>query len=1781
VAHAQTTGEPGDFATSFEERERSPLEDTVAERDGAAWQRNVTGSAGLLPGSVLGLLENVTASAENAPNEPAAALADGNPGTKWLAFAPTGWVAYEFAEPVTLAAYALTSGNDVPGRDPADWTLQGSADGETWTTVDQRTGESFAERGEHRVFELDEPAPGPGYQHYRLNITANAGASILQLADWDLSADLDAAPEQTPMVTALGSGPTGISWTNKTDVGFTGLRSLRYGGEHVEDGPAYATNVLFEDVSLDVGEHTRLSYKILPEFLDDLGYPSTYSAVDLRFTDGSYLSELDARDVYGTGSAPRAQGEGKILYADQWNSVRVDLGSVAAGRTVDQVLFGYHNPDGEADTRFGGWLDDIELTAEPETIDGSSLTHYVDTRRGTFSTGSFSRGNNIPATAVPNGFNFWVPMTNADSQSWLYDYQKGNNANNKPVLEGLGISHEPSPWMGDRNQLSFLPADGSAAVPDGSLGARGLEFDHADETAQPDYYGVNFTSGLSTEVTPTDHGAVLRFGYPEGTGTGQVLVDKVAGDAKLSFAGDGTLSGWVDNGSGLSAGRSRMFVAGEFDAEPATTGTAAGSRDAARYAAFELGSDRTVELRVATSFISQDQARANLALEVTGRDFEEIREDARAAWNERLSVIEVAGAGEDQLVTLYSSLYRLNLYPNSQFENTGTAEEPVHQYASPVSPKTGDATDTHTNAQITDGKIYVNNGFWDTYRTAWPAYSLLYPDMAEELVDGFVQQYRDGGWVARWSSPGYADLMTGTSSDVSFADAYVKGALPTDLALEAYDAALKNATVIPANAAVGRKGLDRSPFLGYTAAGTHESVSWGLEGFINDFGIGTMAAALAEDPATPDGRREQLREESGYLLERATQFVGHFDPAIDFFQTRHADGTFVVPPEEYNPENWGGGYTETSGWNFAFHAPQDGQGLANLYGGKAGLEAKLDTFFSTPERGAGSGGIHEQREARDVRMGQWGMSNQVAHHIPFLYNAAGAPAKAQEKTREVLRRLFTGNDIGQGYPGDEDNGEMSAWWIFGALGLYPLQVGSAEYTVGSPLFEQATVHLPDGDLVVRAPGNSDSDIYVQSLRVNGEAHSSTSISHADLTGGTVLDFEMGPEPSAWGTGPEDAPPSLTDGDQPPQPAQDVTGAGLGTLTSSDGTEVTALTDDSSVTDVRFDSSAPALSWTGNGIRPTFTSYTLTSGPSGGAAPSGWTLEGSDDGENWTVLDERSGEEFRWAVQTRPFLLSGPVSHQQLRLTVTETAGEGELALSEVEFLADPAASDSAGLTVTPARHLSVPTGRELTGRLATVTGVDAATAARLADDPGGYQVEVSFGDGGDPATGTLTPARFGAYAVTAPYTWSVPGVYPVTVSVTGPGGDGEETTVSAVAEVTVSLLREGSLLAAFDNRCVGEDGAGADCDGQGVSFDRAQLAAEGFVPGERGSVPGTELEFDLPATAPGEPDNATGEGQTIELELPEDATELSVIGTGTERNQQAEGVLTFDDGSTAPIDLSFGDWTGTANSPAFGNIPVAVTANRLSDGHPTGLPAAVFATSPMELPDGRRAVSLTLPEQSGTLRNDGRIHVFALAHNGTFTDHAPLTAEPAADLTVTEGETLSEVLATARGGRAEGPDGYRASVSWGDGSDVAAGAVSADGDAVRISGEHSWAEPGEYTVHIAVDDGWQGELVSLQVTVEAAVPELDVVVTAYARCIGGKAHLAVRALNAEDTPLAIELSTPYGEHTFPRVVPGRTAHRSFNTRLPAVDDGTVTISASAADGEVTIEVPYSGVTCGG
>eukprot|EP00130_Batrachochytrium_dendrobatidis_P008678 XP_006683553.1 LOW QUALITY PROTEIN: hypothetical protein BATDEDRAFT_93308 [Batrachochytrium dendrobatidis JAM81] len=720
-----------------------------------------TGVIGEIPydsiqGDITNKVEEVTANANNPPNEVETNLIDRSAQSKWLAFESSTWIGFSFEEPEKLVKYALTSANDAPGRDPKNWTFSGSNDKKNWVNLDARTDQVFEERYERKVFEFEN---NEAYTYYRLTITENAGDELTQLAEIALSNGIDVPPPPpSDMKTFVSDGPTS-SYTAKTRVGWTGEKALTYEGRHEVDGEAYAYNKIF-DVNIEVSPEAQLSYYIHPQFVDQeqLDYSSTYVSVDLVFTDGSYLSELGAKDQHGVVLNPQKQGESKTLYPNQWNYKRTDIGVVAEGKTIDRILVAYKNPEGPG--VFKGSIDDIKIEGKPEQATYSSPVDYVNILRGTNSNGTFSRGNNFPAVAVPHGFNFWTPATDAGSTSWLYSYQQSNNDNNLPEIEAFSLSHETSPWMGDRQTFQVMPSTGEN--PSADRNERALPFKHENEIAKPHYYSVTFENGIQTEMTPTNRAAMFTFTFTEDMSN--LIFDNVNNNGGLTLDADKqTIKGYSDVKSGLSTGATRMFIYATVDKPVKASGKLAGEgRDnVTGYLQSDTsGTDKTVTMKIATSLISVEQAKKNLEQDIKSDDSsEDLKEKAKELWNEKLSIIEVEGATNDELVTLYSNMYRLFLYPNVAYENTGTKDEPVYQYASPFSEGVGENTATETGANIVEGKPYVNNGFWDTYRTTWPAYTLLTPTQAGEMIDGFVQQYKDGGWISRWSSPGYANLM--------------------------------------------------------------------------------------------------------------------------------------------------------------------------------------------------------------------------------------------------------------------------------------------------------------------------------------------------------------------------------------------------------------------------------------------------------------------------------------------------------------------------------------------------------------------------------------------------------------------------------------------------------------------------------------------------------------------------------------------------------------------------------------------------------------------------------------------------------------------------------------------------------------------------------------------------------------------------------------------------------------------------------------------------------------
>lgn len=995
------------------------------------------------------------------------------------------------------------------------------------------------------------------------------------------------------------------------------------------------------ELSRTVAAGDLLAYHVMPALdadeivSEDLvhwqtgGFASTGVCLDLIFTDGGRLSDLRPTDHHGVVLDPESVGASQTLRVDQWNRVEVDL-TACAGRTIERI--DVRVADSAVGHTVRGWIDGVTVTSRPPRGPREAID-YVDTRRGTASTRDMSRGNTAPATAWPNGFHLLCPVTNRADEGWSYTYDRDVDVDGRPQLTAFAVSHAASPWLGDRGVLHLTP--GRAWQPH--------RFDRAHEQASPHLYRVAFDDGVTASIAPTLHAGIVEFDFP--AGERQVRVGFPVADALVDvdgWADTRVLRGWSDQQGSLADGSPRCHFALTFDPEPVAVRRVEGGD-----ALIEFGDGvGPVTVRLASSWIGPEQADVNLR-EVLGHSLAEVSDRARDEWQTLLGAFALEGASDDESVSFYSSLYRLFLYPSiaHEVDESGTV---VHR-----TPRTDDDPD----GLVRPGALVVNNGFWDTYRTAWPAYHLCHPDRAAELIEGLLGHADAGGWMPRWTAPGGVDIMVGTSSDVVFADAIVKG-VPLSRPLLAWETAVRNSTVPSPTTRFGRTGLRSGIFAGYVDRETHEGLSWSLESAFCDHAIAMMARSLrSQDDLSPQLRAE-LDDAVSYFESRATSYTRLFDPATGF-RGREASGEFG---EEFDPRLWGGDYTETNAWGMRFAVPHDPVGLGALLGGADELEAALDEYFRTPEHALPDiwGGygrlIHEMTEARDVRMGQFAISNQPAHHVPYLYAYTRSPWKTQAITREALRRCFLGSEIGQGYPGDEDNGEMSAWYVLNALGLYPLAPGTPWYVITAPLFPSLTVDIPGrGRLTVRTSSASRSDVFIQSVTVDGEPWASPFIAHERIANGALIEVVLGPTPSTWGSAARELP-SLTGPGVAPRVLDDAPRQSI----AGDFPGWSELLDDRGDGEV-------AVSRGGSLVRSApepfvLEVYTLTA-PDGGRAPASWRLEGSADGAQWSTLDERRDVVFAHPRQTRPFVPAVREPFAQHRIVFGE-AGD----LAQIEFL---------------------------------------------------------------------------------------------------------------------------------------------------------------------------------------------------------------------------------------------------------------------------------------------------------------------------------------------------------------------------------------------------------------------------------------------------------------------------------------------------------------------------------
>ena len=732
-------------------------------------------------------------------------------------------------------------------------------------------------------------------------------------------------------------------------------------------------------------------------------------------------------------------------------------------------------------------------------------SEYVTTLMGTQSDFTLSTGNTYPAIALPWGMNFWTPQTGKMGDGWAYTY-------GAHTLRGLKQTHQPSPWINDYGQFSVMPVRGNDKLDEES---RQSWFSHQSETAKPYYYSVYLADhDIKAEVAPTERAAIMRFTFPESSESG-VVIDAFDRGSAIEVIDDRTIAGYTTRNSGVVPENFRNYFVMTFDKPfngleltdaPASYkpgskvlypegGKSVEGDHAVAKVHFTTARGEQVNVRIASSFISREQAFQNLK-ELGDMDFEGVKEQARKRWDEVLGAIEVEGGSIDQYRTFYSCLYRSVLFPRKFYEVT--ADGQVVHY-SPY------------NGEVLPGYMYTDTGFWDTFRSLFPLLNLVYPSVNAEIQAGLANTYRESGFLPEWASPGHRGCMVGNNSASVVSDAILKGVTPEEDVETLYEAMASGTDKVhPTVSSTGRLGHEYYNTLGYIPynVGINENVARSLEYAYDDWCIAQVAAKLGR-PA----------EEQQKWLTRAQNYRNLFDPETRLMRGRNEDGSFQKP---FSPYKWGDAYTEGNAWHYTWSVFHDVDGLASLMGGREAFATMLDSVFVVPpiyDDSYYGARIHEITEMQVANMGNYAHGNQPAQHMIYLYNYAGQPWKAQWWAREVMDRLYMARP--DGYCGDEDNGQTSAWYVFSALGFYPVCPGSDEYILGSPLFRRATIHLENGaEIEIDAPENAPENRYVGAMQLDGKPWEHNFLRWSDLRDGARVRFDMQAEPET-GRGTDD------------------------------------------------------------------------------------------------------------------------------------------------------------------------------------------------------------------------------------------------------------------------------------------------------------------------------------------------------------------------------------------------------------------------------------------------------------------------------------------------------------------------------------------------------------------------------------------------------------------------------------------------------------------------------------
>lgn len=734
----------------------------------------------------------------------------------------------------------------------------------------------------------------------------------------------------------------------------------------------------------------------------------------------------------------------------------------------------------------------------------TNYADYVNPLIGTQSTYEFSSGNTYPAIARPWGMNFWTPQTGKMGDGWQYMYTATK-------IRGFKQTHQPSPWINDYGQFSIMPVVGEPVFDENK---RASWFSHKGEEAKAYYYKVYLAEhDVVTELVPTERAALFRFTFPENEHSYVVIDAFDKGSYVKIDAANNRIIGYSTKNSGGVPDNFKNYFVIEFDKPftyKATVADSCISVDKAEQEANHAGAiigfatrkGEKVHARVASSFISQAQALENLK-ELGNDSFDVLVEKGKTAWNEALGRIEVEGGNLDQYRMFYSCLYRSLLFPRKFYEIDANGQV-VHY--SPY------------NGQVLPGYMYTDTGFWDTFRCLFPLLNLAYPSVNKEIQEGLVNTYKESGFFPEWASPGHRGCMVGNNSASVLVDAYMKGVKVDDLKT-LYEGLLHGTkNVHPEVSSTGRLGYEYYNKLGYVPCDVkiHENAARTLEYAYDDWCIYKLAKEL-----------KRPKKEIKLFAERAMNYKNLFDSETKLMRGKKENGEFMKP---FSSLKWGDAFTEGNSWHYTWSVFHDPQGLIDLMGGDKAFVSMLDSVFSVPpvfDDSYYGFVIHEIREMTVMNMGNYAHGNQPIQHMIYLYNYAKQPWKAQYWLRQVMNKMYTPTP--DGYCGDEDNGQTSAWYVFTALGFYPVCPGSNEYVVGAPLFKKATIHLENGkDLTIEAPLNSEEDLYIKEMKLNGKSYTHNYFSHEDLMNGAKIQIEMSNLPNKnRGIAAEDAPYSFS------------------------------------------------------------------------------------------------------------------------------------------------------------------------------------------------------------------------------------------------------------------------------------------------------------------------------------------------------------------------------------------------------------------------------------------------------------------------------------------------------------------------------------------------------------------------------------------------------------------------------------------------------------------------------